>query len=75
MTKFHGGPYDGQDLPVDPDESPEIALPDQDQINLMLRNPAQTTDPTWPHLYRVDYEVTPPVFRFVRSQVNDDGAG
>ena len=68
MTQFIGGPYDGQDLPANPQTIERISLPDLDatqgiSLETVVSQSTGATD--WPHKYEVDDSVAPPVYRHV----------
>lgn len=67
MSRFIGGPYDGEDLPVDASVLPKLRLPAKYQLETFLADPRLTTSQKWPHHYEADTSVDPPVYRFVRS--------
>lgn len=65
MALFVGGPFDGQDLPVDPKLLSNVRLPSEDQLDEFLTNPGASAHRVWPNLYVADLDVDPPVYRFV----------
>lgn len=67
MTRFIGGPYDGQDLPIDERLLPIVHLPPPGEVQSMLSDPLATSSTNWPFVYEVDGESDPPVYRFVES--------
>ncbi len=67
MTLFVGGPYDGHDLPVDPDILEHIRLPTKGALDAFLHDTLSSTEGMTPHLYSADKSSVPAVFRFVRS--------
>lgn len=69
MTQFIGGPYDGQDLPANPQTVERIALPDPETTKGMFLETvvkqSSTNTEDWPHKYELDRSVDPPVYRHV----------
>lgn len=69
MTRFVGGPYDGQDLPVDPSLTRSIRLPNAHELDSFLQqweaDPGATGKHDWPHVYSADTDVVPPLYRYV----------
>lgn len=66
MTLFVGGPYDGQDFPVDPLIMQRLRLPVEERLDGFLMDPMTSGDEEWPYLYQADTTVKPPVYRFMR---------
>lgn len=71
MARFIGGPYDGQELPANPEVVKRIRLPDPDSsagmlIDTLLKE-STTGHGEWPHRYEVDETSQPPVYRFVEE--------
>lgn len=64
MTLFVGGPYDGRDLPVNPDLVKTVRLPEVDEWDA-TGDPDATVPRKCPYVYEVDAATTPPQFRFV----------
>ena len=69
--RFHGGPYDGRDLPIQPPLTRLIRLPEEEGLdaflNLVGDDPAATGLQMWPYLYELDDRVDPAVYRFKSS--------
>ena len=63
MALFIGGPYDGQNLPVETGKTTQ-RLPDERDLQVFLNDPQATTSSKWPHVYRVDYSGREPVYRY-----------
>lgn len=66
MALFIGGPYDGQNLPVEPGKTTQ-RLPDAADLQVFLNDPKATTSSVWPHVYHVDYSGNEPVYRYARE--------
>lgn len=66
MTKFVGGPYDGRELPIEPEMS-HLWLPPEEELDTFLREPTTTARPGWLSRYWLDNSVEPPVYRFAKS--------
>lgn len=60
MALFVGGPYDGQDLPVDWEQ--DVYLPAPDQFESF--GSKATMDQKWPHHYVADYSGETPFYRY-----------
>lgn len=68
MPQFIGGPYDGMELPANPEIVRVINLPDPDSpLGFVVEGLVKesTSDGDWPYQYSVDDSVTPAVYRFV----------
>lgn len=62
MTLFIGGPYDGQNLPVETGQA-RVRLPNPDELSEF--DPQATANNHWRHIYTVDYSGSEPHFRYV----------
>jgi hypothetical protein len=71
MTLFVGGPYDGQDLPIDPERVEHIRLPSKDPMDAFLQETLNSKEGMLPHLYSADKSVSPVVYRFVRTMKHE----
>lgn len=72
MTLFIGGPYDGEDLPIDPGSVRVLRLPPRDKLNELFFDPSATGEADWPFRYERDNSVAPPVFRLTGSRAHHD---
>ncbi len=65
---FHGGPYDGRDLPIQPPFPTLMRLPREQDLAAFLgtaeEDPGVTGLQAWPYLYELDDSVEPTVYRF-----------
>ena len=65
--RFHGGPYDGRDLPIQPPFAKLMRLPREQELAAFLGtaedDPGATGLQAWPYLYEL-YDGEPPVYRF-----------
>jgi hypothetical protein len=63
MTLFVGGPYDGTDLPFDPQLAKSVRLPRPEEVSPMLEerrdDPGITDRHDWPYVYELDESVNP----------------
>lgn len=66
MVLFIGGPYDGEDLPVDR-KLTEVRLPALNQFDQYRAD--KTASKNWPYIYLRDDTEDPPVYRFHGKQV------
>ena len=66
--QFHGGPYDGRDLPIHPPLARVMRLPREQELDAFLGNaeadPGATGLQGWPYLYELDDSAEPAVYRF-----------
>jgi len=66
--RFHGGPYDGHDLPIQPSHAKFIRLPVEQELASFLgtveEDPGATGSLAWPHLYELDDTAELAVYRF-----------
>jgi hypothetical protein len=66
--RFHGGPYNGRDLPIPPPLAKLIRLPQEQELDAFLgtaeEDPGLTGSQTWPYLYELDDGIQPAVYRF-----------
>ncbi len=71
MALFIGGPYNGHDLPFDPDLTKIIRLPLPEAMTpfaeTAVDDPGATGKQDWPFLYKLDESVSPPWYRFVEE--------
>lgn len=62
MTLFIGGPYDGEDLPLEPTVR-ILRLPPREKLTELFFDPSATGEADWPYRYERDDTVTPTVYR------------
>lgn len=71
MAHFVGGPYDGQELPANPEMIKRIRLPEPDSSAGMLLDTllkeSTTGHSEWPYRYELDEGSDPPTYRFVED--------
>jgi len=72
MTRFEGGPYDGKDLPFDPEVAKTIRLPAPEEMSPFLNDrqvdPGATEKHDWPFVYELDETRQPPVYQFAQAK-------
>lgn len=76
MTKFVGGPYDNEDLPVDPKFIKRIRLPEPESdagvlVDALVIDTRTVDRVDWPHKYELDNSADPAVYRFVDEWSQD----
>ena len=66
--QFHGRPYHGRDLPIQPPFAKLMRLPPEPDLAGFLgvaeEDPGVTGLQAWPYLYELDESVNPQVYRF-----------
>ncbi len=71
MTMFVGGPYDGQDVPIEPPFAKTIRMPREDELDAFLTDvgsdPGVTGKQDWPFLYELDEQASQPRYHFVEE--------
>ncbi len=66
--RFHGGPYNGRDLPIQPPLPKLMRLPQEKELDAFLgiveNDPGATGAQLWPYIYELDESVEPAVYRY-----------
>ena len=76
MTLFVGGPYHGQDIPIEPPLDVKIRLPEPSGLdavlNKMTSDPNATIPQHWPYVYELDNAMGDDFYRCKQGPDQDE---